>query len=304
MEKAIRKMATVAVVAALVLTLAGTATAGPVGGTFYWQFDEDGTDAQDVLPNARTLTRLAGSRSTSPAVNPVPNPDTGTFSSGNPTDNDYAVTGPQFEQNLRPALQMFLQNPYSGGDFYWTLEGWFRRDEAPSIAHGAIIAATNYTYYDTDESQVLWNPGWNLRMGTSGTVAWEARDNDGWVQCTSNGTYDDGQWHHFAVTWDGRFGTTGWMQFYLDGVLQHEREGRGTLDSGKFTVGMWRRYDAGAGEPVPENPWGGELDEFRWTYDQVLVPDQFLNYAGAPIPEPVGLGLVGLALAALRRRRH
>jgi len=305
MKKSWMCVAMLAVAAALVLG-AGIATAGPVGGTIYWQFDEDGTAPQDALGSSH-LTYAAGSRYTGTVVNPVPNPDTGTFSTGNPTENPHAVSNPQFRSDgITPALQMLTTEQ-------WTLEGWFRRDEAATAS--ATIAATYY-YYDDEGTKTL-NPGWGLRMIPNsagigvGRMVFEARPGAGADPTRgylSEASYADNTWHHFAITWDGSYedegAETGYMQLYLDGVLQADGPGAGARASNKFSVGV-RLNDF---SDILEEPWGGDLDEFRYT-ESVLVPNQFLNYVeptstDAPIAEPAGLGLLGLALLGLRKRRR
>lgn len=125
------------------------------------------------------------------------------------------------------------------------------------------------------------NPGYNQGFG-GGTAS------------AANPSYLDGQWHHFAVTFEqGTGGSTGQFRLYTDYLLV----ATGNLNNGDAQL----VYDDGAlyiGDQTGGRAFEGWLDEFRIT-DQVLTPDQFLFV----IPEPSGaLGLIGLIGAMILRR--
>jgi MYXO-CTERM domain-containing protein len=291
----LKRMMSIALVMALVLGLAGTATAGPVS---YWQFDEDGTDPQDCVSNI-DLTRLYGGRSILYAANPIPNPDKSTWRSGegDPAENIYSVFKPQFYRVTDDFRMLDTRS--------WTLEGWFRRNPADGN-EGALDTGFGEQIANTRNTGYTWTSGWSVMLNAAGNLVFRLDTGLEAKEIMTATSVVDAQWHHFAVTWDHGTGTNGYVQLYLDGVLADDSTGLGTLnESGDqlFTIGYRQFTD-------PSNKFLGRLDEFRWTYDEVLEPWQFLNGSGEPpvvsmpIAEPAGLGLLGLALLGLRKRRN
>jgi hypothetical protein len=315
MKKSWMCVAMLAVAAALVLG-AGRAEAG----VFYFEFDENGTDAYDSYNGSIfkggywKLKRVGGSRSANEAVDEIPNPETGkTFShpvsTDGATDNDSSVLDPRFYaetsefqmRNVRWTFEGWFQNDTQGN-----LPGWDPSDQYPSRQ---TIAATR-SGLNGDSY------GWYLTMWGNRHLRVLINSTAGETTLISTDTFADTAFHHFALTWDPNDGTNGRVKLFIDGALQGSVEGRGQplyddddgYTSRYFTVGV---EEGGTAENFAHNQWDGRLDEFRYTSggDAAVETWQFLNGSGeppvvqAPIAEPASIGLLGLALLGLRKRR-
>ena len=127
------------------------------------------------------------------------------------------------------------------------------------------------------------------------------RDNDDlladiWLQ--PGPSQNDGEWHFMAGTWDG---TTNTATLYVDdnaGDTDSSPTGSVDITSSDWTVG------SRSGSVLP---FEGSLADVR-IYDRVLSADDvgelYALGSAAPIPEPAGLGLLGVALLAMRRKRR
>jgi hypothetical protein len=292
------------------LGLAAPATAG----VFYFELDEDGTNAYDSFNgpifgsgNYWSLNRVNSSRSVNEAADPVPNPETGAvFSHPAGTDgaaaNDHSVWRPRFYQ--RTNLFQMRNEP-------WTFEGWFQNDNDGVLPGGLdsrqTICATRCGFngdYD----------GWYLAMWGDRYLRLRVDSTDGVNVLVSNDPFADTAFHHFAVTWDPNDGPTGTVELFVDGTSQGTVAGRGYplyaggYESRYFTLGAAEGNSSGPFD-MTDSPWEGRLDEIRYTYGpgSVLEPWQFLNGTGDPpvgiIPEPAGLALL-FVLPLVRQRRR
>jgi hypothetical protein len=285
--------------AALALAaLVGTARSEVI----YYQFDDNGTplDERGGIDLIRVTTGQSALFAT------INNPDPGPFDDGsNPATNAGSVYQPAFRRGSSTGGT----NRFRMVNRSWTFEGYFRRD--PAGSEPALNSGWGEIIANTRNWNRNWDDGWTLKMNSDGRLQYRAEDGNTALHYTSTGTYADGDWHHFAITWE--HGTVdnpnGTMQLYVDNIFENGGHGVGNGVDGAnvfFTIG-YRNLNA---SPTEQNRFMGRLDEFRWTYDEILEPWQFLNGSGEPpvveallIPEPAGLGLVGLALAALRRKR-
>jgi hypothetical protein len=307
-------------VAMSVVVMALVLSAGTAGADVYWQFDENFRDgdgyvaADDVLSN-NPLTNIDNNpfQSGSIAANPIPNPDpgltNGKFKDGsNPKDNPNSVGNPLFESDT--------SNFQMRGDASWTMEGFFQHNAGEDkLTETATLCATrNYGVNDDDY-------GWWLAMTTDRKLFlyMNSQANGASPYLYTDSSFADAAWHHFALVYDHDWddaGTAGYVDgqvtIYVDGNLEMQASGMGKLVSSTgercFTVGV-RSHNNNNYE---DNRWGSgnnmaRLDEWRWS-ERVLAPDQLLNYVettstDAPIAEPASLGLLGLALLGLRKRR-
>ena len=232
----------------------------------YWQFDDD-SDANDssVAFDAvgnYSLSRQSGSgwRSAWYACDPVPNPDENVFAEGSPSANTNSIHRPMFKRDRYDEVFDMQDQP-------WTLEGWFRTDDANDTE---CIAGNRH-------AASSWN-GWQLWMNAAGQPSFFAINTSSEsVFCASPTTgFNDDAWHHFAIIWNPDDGEDGKMKIYLDGDLKNSVTGIGSIGSNtnrRFAVGV-RNYDGDG--LYNDTRFLGRLDEFRWS-NQVLDPNDFLN---------------------------
>lgn len=275
--------ALILVAVAVMLGLASaTASASTVA---YWQFDSTTTAAgltDSVGPH--DLVKVGGGGtfqgSSVAAVNPVPNPDTTPWFSGDPLVNPdpgsarvaLHSNGATDTGRLRASNDTGNVFNLSGKSF--TFEGWFQHDTTSTPSgFGDIIGGTR------DASP--WG-GYVVRMlpdgGISAYFAEAGGGADSFSVSTSGTDYRGaaGDYHHFALTWeDGAGGNfTGLAGLYIDGVP--EASGSAPAAFNAATADSNDNAFVMAGRGVSDNKWHGRFDEFRFS-NQALSPSEFLN---------------------------
>ena len=254
-----------AVALACMLALPLAAQTARTGTIAYWQIDETvGEGAlRDAVGDYDFTTMVSTGELAGPAVNPVSNPDTGPFRSGDPTANPGATTAPRGVQANYDAVFDMRLTP-------WTLEGWFRNDAPPGTHKVPEIIAT------TRHSGSSWK-GWDLilyggrlrllmaRLQGKGSTLWSSR------------RFDDGAWHHFALVWRPKVGLRGRVEIFVDSKSVLKGDGVGDLGAGdttgrRFAIGTQIARDGRSATLS----WKGALDEFRFS-SGALAPAQFLN---------------------------
>jgi hypothetical protein len=230
------------------------------------------------------LTRdaAAGAQNTT-HVATIANPDPSDGRASNPaSQTDPLGIGPHI-----PALDLTA----NGG---WTLEGYF---STTSTARQFI--ATN------NPSGSGANGTWDLEMTFNpatpalvGQLSLRVKAADGDIRTDTTGlTLDDGEFHHWAVTWDP---DNTLVSIFVDGTS----EAAATVPIQAATASS--RLFAIGGFPLSSTTFSstlridGELDELRLSTG-VLTPGQFLN-AVVPAPAALPAGLAVLAMIAMRRR--
>lgn len=297
--------------------IAGHASASTVA---YWQLDESGTNYTDAV-GGHTLTRLTGTQTTLRGPDPIPNPDSSTFTTGTPAANPFAETNPSASLVSTSASAFFHMGATS-----FTLEGYFRNAAAPGtesglqfIAGDRMPSSTSYTTGSPLNNGSNFG-GWMVNM-SNGKIQFFAQNGvagpgQPTVSINSVTRYDDQAFHSFAVVWDAAAdpdanagnGIQGQLSLYVDGTLQGSVAGLGSLVSGgqtysdTFAIGA-RRVGTGPTNQLNNSPWLGQLDELRFS-NTVLSPSQLLSYTVA-IPDPAALpaGLALLGLVAFQSRR-
>lgn len=180
-------------------------------------------------------------------------------------------------------------HPTIGATESWTIEAMARINQG-STATSSIVSANRGTNL----------PEWWIRVESSGIVRFLAED-EGPPQAqsllASTDTYNDGEWHHFAVVFDrdDTTPTTVDVSLYVDNLL---------VDSGTVTdmdvVGSPTDGDieVGAFDGTTARALDGAVDRVVIS-DTTLAPASFL----IPTPSAFSAGILMLGGMLLRRKR-
>ena len=260
----------------------------PVVKKAYWQLD-DSTGSGEFLdaydPGTYTLKSWSGTQSASVAIHPIPNPDAGPFSAGDPTNNPYS--GISVRGNTYAPVTAF--NMSANGS--WTFEGWFRRTGSDV----GFLAGTRGMESGGD--------GWELFHISDGRLDFRMV-NGGVVEYGFNSGTNRlalSIWHHVALTWHHDAGLYGEVMLFLDGnpiavnassgIDDSEAKafyvgGRDWTSNGVFQATQWYfngymdelRFSEGAPDPNPQF-----LIDSSWSYPTNLVSGGWMGFqAGTP----------------------
>jgi hypothetical protein len=256
------------VMAVAALALASQVYATPSG---YWQFNEgaNGSGSTGAAAAGTVLTNsvsggINGSVTTSSGVSYVC-PD-----SSNPSNLALELTGGYATFSNNVAYNLSENSDY-------TIEIMVKVNAAsPDGDPTNWIINKDYA----NSSNHGWGLGWNDSTG-------KAFVNISGTQVDSTSAINDGQWHSIVVTHAANSAT---YTLYIDRAAQATLStGLGAVSNGNLLLGT------GYGWQTPRCFYG-DLDEFRIT-TAVLSTSQF-------VPEPATLGLLGLGLMGLLRRKR
>ena len=272
-----------------VIAMAGVANADIASNLVtHYEFNDNTTEADlgynsvttvnDTLDGTGTLTQVAGPGGS------ITN--AGNFGTGAQTKNIFVGGG-----------------PYVGTTGSVTISTWFTMT---GVLFTDIVCGHNGFGTGNVDMMFLEFPG-------SGQLQGWAFDNytgGPSLNVQDPGTTNDGAWHHAAWVWTG--GAPDTSKLYIDGVLVAQGSNTlGDMATNEWSVGA-RNTGAGGGNYGLD----GSMADVR-IYDRALsdggvgltetaggdIAELYALKSAAPVPEPAGLGLIGLALLAVRKRR-
>jgi hypothetical protein len=218
------------------LVVSGVASAGLLG---HWTFDET------VISDGDTVSAAVGSA--------------GTFGSGGDTDN-HSVAG-KFGNALQldgnDYVDLSLNVPTLGSLGTGSISLWFNTTGGFQTMFSASTS--------TDASSEMRI----FMVSVGGTLGFESRNDETTLyrKYSSTGAYNNGQWHHLAVT----TGLTG-TNLYVNGVLQSHIA---DIDDAGFFADVLDLDKISIGRNVDDKPAG------EWYYtglmDEVLIYDHILT---------------------------
>ena len=256
----------------------------------YWGFDGKVTDKADIFPGHTSQSETDFDGNNSPMYITLDASNKGPFDAGEQvltTNNNRAyLTDDAFNDTHDTILgasytAAFWMNPHGNTD------------------GAAWCFANNAGHTQQDVYFINWNPDLSN--------VYEAPDIGGVRPAT---LLTQGEWRFITITHDGNNDK---IYFYVNGVLDSVfgPDGLASTRSGPTGVSQFQIGNASKTK-YSGNIWYARMS--TWTeyltpnqvarlYANGGVPLDFLNGTASPVPEPAGLGLVGLALLAVRRRR-
>lgn len=285
--------------AVLAAGLTASAGAAEIG---YWQFDDQAAGVNaSTLVSQTSSPDLDGTASanfdTVPGNLPIHSAERPggliTDGLGGPAINPYNTSSLEFihagDVNTKAGGVVTVQDPGAStllepaGDF--TIEGFVKIDAHVNFA----------TLVGKDRSG---GTSWVIDTNSNGTLRMRADTQDGVSPglfndgLTSSFNLEDGQWHHFAMTY---LASERRVTLYGDynPVATKILSSNGTI---QYDDGALRIGDLSGGRAID-----GWLDEIRYS-TSVLTTSQFL-VATVPAPAALPAGLALLSFAAMRRRR-
>ena len=185
----------------------------------------------------------------------------------------------------------------------------------PVVGTGSVTMSTWYATTGTAFTDMINGQGGGdlmfLEFPRTGQLQVWAREGGATILSAQDpGTSNDGAWHHAALVWIG--GAPDTASLYVDGVLV--AQGSNTLGDMGTTVWSVGARNNGAG--TINYGLNGSMADVR-IYSRALsdggvgvgdtaggdIAELYALKSAAPVPEPAGLGLIGLALLAVRRKR-
>ena len=237
----------------------------PAPTVAYWQLDEASGNLVDVVTHdgaTQTLTGQSGLTysETGVAPDPVPNPDSGPFTSGTTNDNPNSIgfSGATLAPKITDATPFKITTTSS-----FTFEGWLLHNVTDG-SHAAYEYVAGDRHRTTTPSGYL---GWHVVV-SSGKIQMYS----GGLSATTTTRVDDGNPHHFAAVWDH---VSGAMRVYLDGSLEDTTAlTPASYTQDAFSVGG---RCTGTDSIYNDSSLNGRLDELRFS-NVVLAPSEFLSH--------------------------